>query len=79
LPEVEVARRAIQLAHEGSGMANAESRRAHVGYYLVAAGRPLLERALDVRRSNYEALERLAARRPTPFYLGAILTLTGLL
>ena len=79
LSEVEVARRAIQLSHESAARRGADARTAHVGFYLVDAGRPLLERAVDVRRSSVAVLTRLAARRPTLVYLGAIATLTALL
>jgi len=79
LPEVEVARRAIQLAHEGAARRDTDPRAAHVGFYLVDAGRPLLERAVGVRRSSVAALPRLAARFPVIVYLGAIMTLTGFL
>ncbi len=78
LSEVEVARRAIQFSHESASRSDADPRAAHVGFYLIDAGRPLLERAVDVRRSSVAALTRLAARCPSFVYLGAILTLTGL-
>ncbi len=78
LSEVEVARRAIQLAHESASRSDADPRATHVGFYLIDAGRPLLERAVGVRRSSVAALTRLAARCPSFVYLGAILTLTGL-
>ncbi len=49
LSEGDVARKAIQLAHDGTGGANGhdgdDDRAAHVGFYLVDKGRPRLERA----------------------------------
>ncbi len=63
LSEGEVARKAIQLAHDGaaSAMANAGTpggaggdRAAHVGYYLIDKGVPQLERAAEVRLSIAE-------------------------
>jgi len=77
--EVEVARAAIRLAHESAAASGADPRTAHVGFYLIDAGRPALERAVNVHRSSGAALKRLASRFPSLFYLGAILTLTGLL
>ncbi|MEO8675191.1 MAG: glucoamylase family protein, partial [Casimicrobiaceae bacterium] len=78
-PEVEVARRAIQLAHEGAARSPDDPRAAHVGFFLIDAGRPLLERAVGGQRTGVAALPRLAARFPSIVYLGAIMTLTGLL
>jgi len=79
LPELEVARHAIRLAHEGAGGSDPDPRRAHVGFYLIDAGRPVLEQDVRASRSTIAALTRLAARCPSFVYLGAILTLTGLL
>ena len=85
LSESEVARKAIQLAHEGAAgaMANGGThagtdgdRTAHVGYYLIDKGLPQLERAAGVRLSIAEALKRAPCRYPVPLYLGAIALLT---
>ena len=66
LSEGDVARKAIQLAHEGTAGAPAGSgdddRAAHVGFYLVDKGRPRLERAAEMRRFPAEALRRAARR-----------------
>ncbi|MEP7182280.1 MAG: glucoamylase family protein [Betaproteobacteria bacterium] len=78
LPEVEVARRAIWLSRESAARSDADPRSAHVGYYLIDAGRPRLERAINLRRSSAATLTRLASRSPSFVYLGAVLTLTGL-
>jgi cyclic beta-1,2-glucan synthetase len=77
--ELEVARRAIQLSHEAATRSDADRRAAHVGFYLIDAGRPMLERAVDAQRSGVTALTRLLARTPSVAYLGAMLALTGLL
>ncbi len=85
LSEGEVARKAIQLAHEGaaSAMTNADTprgpggdRTAHVGYYLIDKGLPQLERAAQVRLSIAETVQRTASRVPLLLYLGAIVLLT---
>jgi hypothetical protein len=78
LSEAEVARRAIQLAHESATSNDAEPRTSHVGFYLIDAGRPLLERAVNAHRSIVALLTRLASRFPSFLYLGAIWMLTGL-
>jgi hypothetical protein len=83
LAEVEVARKAIQLAHEGIvGAADKDGnddRPAHVGYYLIDRGRPQLERAAEVRLATVEILRRAARRVPLLLYLGAIVAVTGAL
>src|SRR6476469_5232248 len=48
LSEPEVARRVVALAEEGASRAGREHRSAHVGFYLVDKGRPLLERSAKV-------------------------------
>ncbi len=48
----------------------------HVGYYLVDAGLPVLERALQVQHSTLGALQRWARTVPVPLYLGAISLVT---
>ena len=80
MPELEVARTAIALASDAD--ARAEGRveaRKHVGYYLIDAGRPTLERAIGVRRTGVAAWLRWLARAPTALYLSAILILTSVL
>jgi cyclic beta-1,2-glucan synthetase len=70
LGEEAVAEAAVTLARAGS------ERRAHVGYYLIDAGRDALERAVQMRRTP--RLRRLAPRRRLPVYLGSLVGLTGL-
>ncbi|MDP1718729.1 MAG: cyclic beta 1-2 glucan synthetase, partial [Burkholderiales bacterium] len=83
LSESEVARKAIQLAHEGAATVKAGSRgdnggdrASHVGYYLIDKGLPQLERAAEARLSSAEAVRRTACRFPLILYLGAIALLT---
>jgi len=70
LSEGDVAHAAVALAAGGEG------RTGHVGYYLVDAGRPLLERAARMRVRVIERLRRAAARRPLQLYLGAVAAIT---
>jgi cyclic beta-1,2-glucan synthetase len=92
LSEGEVARKAIQLAHEGaaSGLAKVSThggtdggthggsgdRTSHVGYYLIDKGLPQLERAAEMRLSFAETAQRIGRRFPLPVFLGAIVLLT---
>jgi cellobiose phosphorylase len=79
MSEVDVARQAIQLAHEGAAGGGADARAAHVGFYLIDAGRPLLERAIGARAPIVTTLARAVSRAPLLAYLGGIFALTGLL
>jgi cyclic beta-1,2-glucan synthetase len=76
--EVEVARAAIRLSQEGADRGNADPRRSHVGFYLIDAGRPALQLALNAPRTIAASARGLASRSPTFVYLGAIAILTGL-
>jgi cellobiose phosphorylase len=77
LSEVEVARKAIQLAHEGAAAANGDDRVSHVGYYLIDKGLPQLKRAADVRLSIAEVAQVAGCPLQLALYLGAIALLTG--
>ncbi|MBA3545022.1 MAG: cyclic beta 1-2 glucan synthetase, partial [Nannocystis sp.] len=69
LTEEAVADAAITLARAG------EPRHAHVGYFLVDAGRETLERAVHMQRAPH--LRRLVGRRRLTVYAGSIVALTG--
>ena len=82
--EREVAEHAIHLAQTMAGTASDASgsvgdggdgeghRAAHVGYYLVGKGLPLLERAVEVQVSALDSLRRSCRQRPLALYLGSI-------
>ena len=82
LSEGEVARKAIQLAHEGAASAKTKDgngddlRTSHVGYYLIDKGLPQLQRAVEMRFSLYEAIQRMGRGCPLLLYLGTIGLLT---
>jgi cyclic beta-1,2-glucan synthetase len=76
LSEGEVARKAIQLAHEATANEGDDDRTAHVGFYLIDKGFPQLERRAEVRLSILEALQRMGSRFPLPLYLGTIMLMT---
>jgi len=79
LSEAEVARKAVQLAHDGAAAQRGDDRVAHVGYYLVDHGLSQLERAAQVRLPLLAAMQRLAQRSPLLLYLGTITLTTTLI
>ena len=76
LLETEVAQKAVQLAEESGRQKGREDRSAHVGFYLIDKGRPLLEHAANVRWPWQTVFERSIRRFPFTFYAGGILLLT---
>jgi len=78
LTESEVARQAVVLARAGAALEPGGSA-AHVGFYLIDHGLPVLERAAGVRHSGSEVLRGAAARYPLFLYLGSIALLTALI
>jgi cyclic beta-1,2-glucan synthetase len=76
LPESEVARKAIQLAHEGAARKGTDDRAAHVGFYLIDKGLAQLERMVEVRRSVFGAFQRMGRQFPLFIYLGTITLIT---
>jgi cellobiose phosphorylase len=77
LSESEVAEKAVRLAEVGARAQGREDRTAHVGYYLIAGGQPLLEKRSGVHWTAHVRLERGVHRFPVTFYLGSILLLTA--
>ena len=80
LAEHEVARQAIQLAHEGAAQAatSDDDRAAHVGFYLIDKGLPELERhgaAAPIHSSR--RCGGCGGQFPLCLYLGAILLIDG--
>ena len=76
--ESEVARQAIQLAHEGAARKGGDDRAAHVGFYLIDEGLAQLERMAEVRLSPAEALRKVSRRFPLLLYGGTILLMTAI-
>ena len=79
LEEVDVARKAIELARMSAEGERRDGRSAHVGYYLVDHGLLELERIAAVDVSMVEACRRIARRFPLPVYLGTIAMIAGLI
>jgi cellobiose phosphorylase len=70
--EVGVARLALALAEQAREQSSGERRQAHVGYYLIDAGLPLLEGMVRYRPTLAERSRRALLARPGVFYFGAI-------
>ena len=71
MTEYDVARKAVQLAEE-QAREKSTSRSAHVGYFLVDRGRPVLERCVQMRLSPVVVLDKLRRRFPLTCYLSII-------
>ncbi|RPJ52022.1 MAG: cellobiose phosphorylase, partial [Chloroflexi bacterium] len=73
----------VELAHEGAEQNGHEGplaeQRAHVGDYLIGAGRFALEKRIAYRPKGSTALKRWVFRHATPVYLGSIFLLTVVL
>ncbi len=68
--ELEVARRAVGIASSSSPQEDARFR--DPGYYLIAKGRPRLEKDLGFRVSGRRWLRRAGVRAAAPLYLAAV-------
>ncbi|MBI2316902.1 MAG: cyclic beta 1-2 glucan synthetase, partial [Betaproteobacteria bacterium] len=79
LTEAGVARKAVQLAHEGAAANDLDDRAAHVGFYLIDKGLPQLEHAARVRLPFFEAVQRISRRFPLLLYLGTITLIAAIL
>ncbi len=76
LAEGEVARKAIQLAHQARAAGPAGGRNTHVGFYLVDKGVPLLARATQARLPMGEIARSLCSQVPLTLYLGSMALLS---
>nr|WP_082989143.1 glucoamylase family protein [Janthinobacterium psychrotolerans] len=68
--EVEVAEMAVQLAQTHGG--GHDTRKGHIGFYLVGRGVLILEKQAGAKLPFREALEHTARAAPLAVYLGAI-------
>jgi len=73
-PEGAVAKTAVELAAQSSS--EEDKRLGHVGYYLVDAGRSLVEKKVEARLPVIEKFRRQIRHRPLLFYTGTITVLT---
>ena len=74
--EVEVAHVAINLASAANAKVSCPLLARHVGYYLISAGLPTLERRLNARVPLYVRWNRLLQQSPLMFYLAPVAFLT---
>ncbi|HUW10246.1 MAG TPA: carbohydrate-binding protein, partial [Anaerolineae bacterium] len=74
-----IARETVRLARQAQGDRGKSSRAHHVGYYLIDAGRPLLESNLGYRAPWRSRPRRWLLRHPTPAYLGCTALLAVLM
>jgi cyclic beta-1,2-glucan synthetase len=81
--ELQVARAALEAcrAHAADAVAPSGPERvaAHIGYYLLDAGRPELERRIGYHPSLRAAVARAVLANPSAFYFGALSFFTVLL
>ncbi|MBA3881178.1 MAG: cyclic beta 1-2 glucan synthetase [Chthoniobacterales bacterium] len=76
LSETAMAEKAVQLAQESAQENGRDDRTAHIGFYLIDKGQPVLERAANVRRLWKSFVERSIQRFPFAFYAGGISVIT---
>jgi hypothetical protein len=76
MSEQEVAQKAIELAEKRARESEPADRTAHVGFYLIDKGRPVLESAAKVRWPWETLLERGARKFPLTFYIGCVFLIT---
>jgi len=76
--EPDVARQAVSLAQAAAKRHGLGHRAAHVGYYLIDHGRPLLDHAAGSRATWKTRLGRMGQPCRLGLYLGAIVGLTAL-
>ncbi len=77
LSELDVARAALQLAAESARRDGAQTRTAHVGFYLIDEGQPRLESVVHVPGSLGGFVRRMTRRFPLAWYLGPVLLLSA--
>ncbi|MGY0652740.1 GH36-type glycosyl hydrolase domain-containing protein [Luteimonas sp. A537] len=78
LPETEVASAVLELARAGAEQTGSDDCSAHVGYYLIDAGRTQLERALSLQGRPLASLRRGTRHVPLPAYLVPIIAIVAL-
>ncbi|MEO6050073.1 MAG: glucoamylase family protein, partial [Pyrinomonadaceae bacterium] len=76
--ELEVGRRAVELAEIASVSDPNDLRKAHVGFYLIGEGRETLEREFDYRPKFWQTIVCFVLRHPAKIYLGLFFLLTAL-
>ncbi len=70
--------RIMHLKNQRVGKSNTD-RRSHIGFYLIDAGRPLLEKKIKYRPEFMSGIRRWFLTHPTSTYLGSICLITLLI
>jgi cyclic beta-1,2-glucan synthetase len=70
--EVQIAQTAVELTRSAADNVPTHYRQAHVGYYLMDAGRPLLEKSVGYQSELRTRAQRALLASPTLTYLGSI-------
>ncbi|MGA8235044.1 MAG: glucoamylase family protein [Candidatus Sulfotelmatobacter sp.] len=80
LGEMDVARRALELAQQSLVRTYADARsklrQSHIGYYLIGEGRPLLCQKVGFKPDFLQSLRARLHRHPDEFFLSGIAVLT---
>ncbi|OFY07564.1 MAG: cyclic beta 1-2 glucan synthetase [Bacteroidetes bacterium GWE2_41_25] len=76
LSEIEVAKKAIELAKNGAELNGKPDRTAHVGFYLIGKGLSQLENLTKSKKTIISIFKKTVAQVPLLFYLGSIILLT---
>jgi cyclic beta-1,2-glucan synthetase len=76
LSEFEVADSAVRLAGASAAQDDTTPRQAHVGYYLIGEGLPLLEQSAGFHCPPLQALQRAGKAAPLTVYLTSMLVIT---
>lgn len=71
-PELEIAKEVLELA----GATQDREEQHHTGYYLIGAGRTVLESRVGCQLPFSSRLSRTLRQHPTHFYLGSVATVT---
>lgn len=77
--EIQIARVALECAQEGENQSGRQSSKAHIGYYLVDQGQPLLEERGKLRAKEFTRTLWKQKRQPLVWYLGSIFLVTLLI
>nr|WP_105533992.1 glucoamylase family protein [Solimicrobium silvestre] len=79
LSEIQIAEQALFLAEQAAMTYGKDAVTAHIGYFLIGDGVPLLELAVPMKFSLYGLLCRSCSKSPLLTYLGAISLLSSLI
>ncbi|MBL0744875.1 GH36-type glycosyl hydrolase domain-containing protein [Chryseolinea lacunae] len=77
LSEYEVARTAIDLARSSAASNPSDTRKAHVGYYLVGRGVTQTEKASKMKLNSFQALERFLSKSARVLYFSVALLIVA--